>query len=264
MVIDFHVHCFADDIAQRAVESLAKTAGITPRADGTVSGIKASMKKAAVDRSVVLSIATKPQQTGRINQWAASIQDEAIIAFGTLHPGFEDWEKEIDRMHEAGIKGIKFHPDYQQFFVDDPGMFPIYEKAAGLGMIIIFHAGVDIGLPAPYHCPPDRMRKVVRAFPDARFVAAHMGGYDQWDDVEQYLAGEDLYFDTAYSLHTIDMEQFSRIASKHGYERLLFATDSPWGDQCDEVRRIMGMKLSDTAKEAVLGRNAARLLGLTC
>jgi len=264
MIIDFHVHCFADEIAERAVASLSQVAGLPPRSDGTVAGIKSSMKKAGIDKSVLLSIATKPQQTRKITQWAASVQSEEIIAFGSIHPDSEDWEDELVSLYEAGIIGIKFHPDYQKFYVDDPKMFPIYEKAAELGLIIVFHAGVDIGLPAPYHCPPVRMKRVVRAFPGAKIVAAHLGGFDYWDEVEDILAGEKLYLDTSFSLYKLGKEQFLRIASKHGYDRLLFASDSPWGDQTEEVKRLQSLILPSDIEDAILGGNALRLLGLTC
>ncbi len=260
MVIDFHTHCFADNIAARAVASIAQAADIPARSDGTVSGIRASMKKAGIDKSILLSIATKPQQTSKINQWAISIQDSDLIPFGSIHPDFDDWKNELDRLQQAGIRGIKFHPDYQQFYVDDPKMFPVYEKAAQLGLIMVFHAGVDLGLPAPYHCPPQRMRKVVRSFPDAKLVAAHMGGYQYWDEVERFLVGETLYLDTSFSLHGMSREQFLRILSGHGADRLLFASDSPWASQSEEVGRLQAMELPESVRQAILGGNAVKLL----
>ncbi len=262
MIVDFHTHCFAETLAERAVASIALAADIKANSDGTVAGIRASMKKAGIDKSVLLNIATKPQQTSRINQWAISIQADDLIPFGTIHPDFGDWENELVRLQQAGIKGIKFHPDYQLFYVDDPKMFPIYEKAAQLGLIIIFHAGVDLGLPAPYHCPPQRMRQVVRAFPGAKLVAAHMGGYQYWDEVEHFLVGEELYLDTSFSLREMSAEQFSRILSGHGADRLLFASDSPWGSQSEEVERIQAMVLPDDVRQAILGGNAEKLLRL--
>lgn len=263
MIIDFHVHCFPDDIAQRATESLAAAAGLPLMSDGTIAGIKASMKKAGIDRSVVLNIATKPGQTGKITQWSSSIQDDEIIAFGSVHPDCQDWKDQLKGMKEAGLRGIKFHPEYQDFYVDDPRMYPFYERAAELGLIIIFHAGGDLGMPAPYHCTPDRLKKVLKALPGAAVVAAHMGGYQYWDDVERYLVGEDIYFDTSFSLHEMSSGQFRRILAGHGHQKLLFASDSPWGDQYAEVERFRSMDLSDEAKNAILGGNAARLLGLT-
>lgn len=264
MIIDFHTHCFADNIAARAVAAIAQAADIPARSDGTVSGIRTSMKMAGIDKSVLLSIATKPQQTSKINQWAISIQDSDLIPFGTIHPDFDDWKNELVRLQRAGIKGIKFHPDYQKFYVDDPKMFPVYEMAAQLGLIIIFHAGVDLGLPEPYHCPPQRMRQVVRAFPDAKLVAAHMGGYQYWDDVERFLVGEAIYLDTSFSLRDMNREQFLRILSEHGADRLLFASDSPWGSQSEEVERLQAMTLPESVRQAILGGNAAKLLGISC
>jgi predicted TIM-barrel fold metal-dependent hydrolase len=264
MIIDFHVHCFSDDIAGRAIAALSDAGKIPPRTDGTLAGIRRSMKKAGIGKSVIMSIATKPRQVVKINRWAASISSTDIIPFGTIHPGFENWEDELEVIHGAGLKGIKLHPDYQGFYVDDPEVIPIYEKAADLGLVIVFHAGLDIGLPPPYHCTPERMRNVVGAVPGARLVAAHMGGYNYWDGVEQYLAGKNLYFDTSYSLHKMSRSQFLRIAEKHGFDKILFGTDSPWMDQSEEVKRLIDMKLPEDATGAILWGNAAKLLELTC
>jgi predicted TIM-barrel fold metal-dependent hydrolase len=264
MIIDFHTHCFPDNIASGAVASLAAKAGIPAMSDGTVEGIRSSMKAAGIDKSVVLSIATKPNQCGKITGWSSLVQDDGIIAFGSVHPDFECWRDELARMKEAGLKGIKFHPDYQDFFADDKKMYAIYEKAAEMDFVIVFHAGVDIGFPEPYHCMPERMRRVVKAFPGAKFVAAHMGGYASWDDVERFLVGEDIFLDTSYSLHKMDREQFIRIVSQHGHEKILFGTDSPWGDQSTELERLRNIGLPEDVRDAILGGNAAKLLGLTC
>lgn len=264
LIIDFHVHCFPDDIAARTVESLAQKAGIPAMTDGTVTGVKASMQRAGIDKSVLLNIATRPTQCRKITQWASSVEGNEIIAFGSIHPDCGNWKEELEYMKQAGLKGVKFHPDYQGFYVDEKRMYPIYEKVAEMGFVMVFHGGVDIGLPVPCHCPPERMKNVVRAFPGARIVAAHMGGYDCWDDVERFLVGEDVYLDTSFSLHKMNMEQFMRIVELHGFEKILFATDSPWGDQSTEVMRFYSMPLSDNVRNAILGGNAGRLLGLTC
>ena len=63
MIIDFHTHCFSDEIAAKAIPKLAREGNIKPFADGTVSNLKESMKVAGVDISVVQSIATKSKQT---------------------------------------------------------------------------------------------------------------------------------------------------------------------------------------------------------
>ncbi|ABN53786.1 MAG TPA: amidohydrolase [Hungateiclostridium thermocellum] len=262
MIIDFHVHCFPDKLAPRAVSQLAANAGIPPRVDGTINGLKESMKRAGISKSVVLSIATKPTQTENINNWSAEIQDEEIIAFGSIHPDYENWKAELFRIKNMGLKGIKFHPDYQKFFVDDKKMFPIYETAFGLGLIVVFHAGVDIGLPAPYHATPERLEKIVRTFPRCKVVAAHMGGFSLWDDVERFLVGTDIYLDTSYSLDFMDGEQAKRIIRNHDVKKILFATDSPWADQKEAISKLKSLNLDKETEDAILGLNAKALLGL--
>jgi len=264
MIVDFHVHCFPDGLAAKAIAELKAKAGIPQWSDGTIAGIKNSMKKAGISHSVVLSIATRPKQTKKITEWAASIQDHEITAFGSVHPESAEWKEELTILKDLGIKGIKLHPEYQEFFVDDERMYPIYDAAFSLGFIIVLHAGADLGYPAPYHCTPQRLRKVVDAFPGGRFVAAHMGGFKFWDDVEKYLVGTETYIDTSFSLGFMGREQVLRIVSNHGYDKMLFATDSPWSSQTDEVAAFKRLGLSEKEESAILGGNAAGLLGLTC
>jgi len=263
MIIDIHTHCFPDNLAPRAVPLLAEKGGISPFTDGTVACLKNSMKKAGIDFSVLQPIATKPEQTTGINRWAVSMQNGSIIAFGTLHPDYPDWKREIKWLWEAGIKGVKFHPDYQDFYVDDKKVFPIYEALAEAGMIMLFHAGKDIGYPPPYHCPPCRLRKVLDAFPGSIIIAAHMGGYENTYQVEKYLVGQDVYFDTSYSFDILGNGGMEKLIKQHGADRILFGTDSPWKDQEREVDNIRSLNLTEDEMEKILGGNAVRILKLS-
>lgn len=262
LIIDIHTHCFPDELAGRAVPLLAETAAIYAYTDGTVHDLKRSMREADIDISVVQPIATKPSQVKTINDWAAKIQDETTMSFGTLHPNYAGWKGEVKRLIEMGLKGIKFHPDYQDFFVDEERMFPIYEMLFSYGLIILFHAGVDIGLEPPYHCRPDRLRKLVRMFPGGKVIAAHMGSFLCWDEVFDFLVGEDIYFDTSYSLHRLGNERMVRLIRAHGASRILFGTDSPWSSQAGDVESFLGLSLNQDEQEMILSGNARTLLGI--
>jgi uncharacterized protein len=236
MIIDFHVHCFPDELAPKAIPILENNANIPAYLDGTVGSIKASMKNSDVDLSVVLPIATKPGQAQKLNDWSASIQGDDIVSFGSIHPELIAWKDELKRIKDLGLKGIKFHPEYQEFYVDEKVY--VYEYAANLELIIIFHAGVDIGMPEPYHCTPDRLKNICKSLSGIRLVAAHMGGYQYWNEVESYIIGEDIYLDTSFGLGHMDDERFVRMINNHGYEKILFATDSPWCRQQEELEKI--------------------------
>lgn len=264
MIIDFHVHCFSENIVDKAMTALTQVCDIKPVLDGRVATAVLAAKNSNIDHIVVLPIATKPSQTYKLNDWASQIAsvESSIISFGTIHPKNEDWEYEMERIKVLGLKGIKFHPDYQDFFVDDSYMIPFYRKAAQLGLLIIFHAGRDIGLPPPYHCTPDRMARVLDIVPEATFIASHMGGFDYEDDVDKYLVGKNIYFDVAYSIECLSHERIKNMILAHGVEKVLFATDSPWKDQKSGINHVRALGLTKTQEELILGENAARLLGL--
>lgn len=265
MVVDIHTHAFPNDLAPRAVKKLSEVARIPARTDGTCEGLRTSMRRAGVDLSVIMPIATKPSQVRTINAWAVEVNAtyEDLLSFGTLHPLQEDWAEEIERLVADGIRGVKLHPDYQEFFVDDAAMMPVYRALAEAGLLLLFHAGVDIGIPPPVHCTAERLARVLDAVPELTVIAAHMGGYLQWEAVEQFLIGRDLYLDASYSLADMGPDALVRLARAHGIERVLFGTDSPWTDQATELAAFRVLPLSEEEKAALLGGNAQRLLGLS-
>lgn len=175
MIIDMHTHCFPDPLAEKAMPMLALRSGNPcPAFDGTASGLKESVLSGGADRAAVLNIATNAHQQKKVNDFAISLLgDSVLIPFGSVHFESPDAISELDRLHDAGIKGIKLHPDYQGFFADDERMFPIYEKIGSLGMITVFHAGVDIGVPDPVHCTPQMLKRYSPASARAGHSRAH-------------------------------------------------------------------------------------------
>ena len=188
MVIDFHTHCFPDKIADKAIAKLAyASGGLQPYTDGTLGGLRQSMAKDGVDLSVVMSIATNAHQQTSVNDFAAAINNGTdIIAFGSVYPHSEDAFDELERIKALGLKGVKLHPDYQGFAVDDLKMKPLYRKISELGLITLFHAGADVGFAPPYGGMPENMKTAVSWF-DTPVVAAHWGGMGCGDGVVRHL-----------------------------------------------------------------------------
>lgn len=261
MVIDFHTHCFPDKIASRAMEILSDTSGLIPYTDGTAKGLASLMKKDGVDKSVVLNIATNKDQQTAVNNFAASINGDTFIAFGSVFPTAENALEELERIHALGLKGVKFHPEYQNFFVDDEKMKPIYKKISALGLICVFHAGEDYGYMHPYHATPERISKALSWF-DSPVVAAHWGSQGMGQDTLKYLCGTDIYMDTAFGYGTTPKPIQKAIIEKHGTDKILFASDCPWHAPSMELHQLSTLSLSDTEKEKVLGGNAKKLLGI--
>jgi predicted TIM-barrel fold metal-dependent hydrolase len=260
MIIDAHTHCFPEHIAARAIPMLAARAKIRYYVDGTVPGLFDSMELSGVDISLIQNIATKPDQVQNINNWAGQIQSERIRCFGTVHPDYADWSKEIERIAHLGMIGIKFHPDYQDFDVDDDRMLPLYEKTAQTGLMLLFHAGLDVGFGEPVRCQPKALAQVVRRLPNATIIGAHMGGFARWEEALEHLAGQNIYLDTSYSFDYAPRELLLEMIKIHGPERILFASDSPWGDQRQELEHIRSLPLEERERELILGKNMERLI----
>lgn len=264
MIIDFHVHAFPDALAAKALPLLSKcSGGVKPNYDATISGLESYLAKNNVDYAVVLNIATNPHQEKKVNDFAISLLEKKnIIPFGSVHPDSLNALSELERLAKAGIRGIKLHPDYQHFFVDDEKMFPIYKKIAELGFITVFHAGVDIGYPKPVHCTPERLLRVLDLFDDAPVVAAHFGGWLLWDSVLEDLCGTKVYLDTAFSSGKMPPDYAKELIKAHGADKVLLGSDMPWSDTLDEVRFVQSLDLSAEDEEKILSNNAKRLLNI--
>ncbi len=263
LVIDFHTHCFPEKIAKATIEKLSYiSGGLIPQTDGTKDSLLYLMSKDGVDKSVVLSIATNAKQQKNVNDFAVSLKSEKIIPFGSVYPFSDDWEEELEKLKANGIKGIKLHPDYQQFFVDDERLFPIYKKIEKLEFILIFHAGEDFGFSPPYKATPERLRKVA-TFIETPVVCAHWGSLSMGEDVLKYLCDIDnCYFDTAFGYGTMPKDRAKRILDKRGTDKILFGSDSPWNAPSWDIGMIKTMGLTEEEENKIFYKNAENLLGL--
>ena len=263
MVIDFHVHTFTDSLAPKALHNLNADGSKPMYTDATVSDTLTKMEKWGVDRFVILSVATKPTQPKHINDWILEQQSRnpnKIIGFGALHPDAPDTLEELSRLKSLGIPGIKLHPDFQDFMIDEERLFPLYDACAQLNMAILFHCGFDAVSPVLIHAPPHRTAKVAELFPKLTMICAHFGGYDQWEEVYSVLAGKNVYLDTAYCAHRMSSKMAEKIISKHGAEKILFASDCPWDNPADTIRFVDSLAISEHAKQLIFSDNARRLL----
>lgn len=261
LIVDFHTHAFDRQIAHRALKSLSATSGLIPRTDGTPQGLLCHANRSGVDACVVLNIATKPSQQSVVNDFAFSLCGSRLFGFGSVHPFADDAQDELERIAALGLKGIKLHPDYQGFFVDDPRAVAVYEKASSLGLITVLHSGNDLGRPFPVHCTPSRLARILPAF-SAPVVAAHLGGYQHFEEVEKQLVGTCVYLDTAFLYGAISPVQARDIILGHGANKVLFGSDCPWQGMRDALHVIRSLDLGALDTENILGNNAVRLLGL--
>lgn len=286
MIIDIHTHTFPDKIANKAVHSLQEKCHTALFADGTEACLHAEEENAGVDLAVVQPVATYPQQVPSINNHViarfgkGSIPPKGLLSFAAMHQAYPEWEAELDRIVSAGIPGIKIHPPYTEVDMDDPRTIRILKRCRDLDLIVLIHSGWDVGLPGRAEALPQKIRSALDAVGPMKLIAGHMAGWQCWKEAARLLSGTGIWLDTAVSLgrltpagdghewkeedlQTLTDDGFCEMVQAFGADRVLFGTDSPWADPAAELNKIRSMPLSPAEIEAICGKNAARLLGLT-
>ena len=258
-IIDFHAHIFPEKIAAKASASIGEFYSTDMAGNGTVEDLLQKGKEVNIVKYVVHSTATKADQVSAVNDFirAACDSNDEFIGFGTLHPDFRDLDAECERMRSFNLKGIKLHPEFQGFSIDDSSMMDIY-KICERRFPVLIHVG-DNNLDSSN---PRRLLRIIEEFPDLTIIAAHLGAYRIWDDSSHVLADSKVYFDTSSSLYYLEPEKATEIIRRLGTDRIVFGTDYPMWSHESEMRRFKLLGLNEVERENILWKNAARLLKL--
>lgn len=262
-VFDSHTHHFPDKVAPKALKALACPSwNVFPFTDGTRAGLIASMSSGGVELSLNLPVTTTPEAVESVNRWAAAGNKPPVLSLGSVHPGYADPAKVLESVRDLGLRGVKMHPEFQAFRPEEERLNPIWRACSELGLIVWFHAGCDINFPRPPRSSPAAFAALHKRFPSLKMVLAHMGGWEMWDETDKELVGAGVMLDTSFTQGLLPPEKLASIIKRHGPDKVLFGTDSPWRDQRQEVEKFMALPLSDDEKKMILYDNAAKLLGL--
>jgi predicted TIM-barrel fold metal-dependent hydrolase len=262
--IDFHTHAFPDELAEKAMKLLLQEGkrkwDVNAYTDGKISGLLQSMDRNGIEKGVVCSIATKPSQFDSIINWSREIMSDRVIPFPSFHPYDKEFAERIKRIRDEGFKGIKFHPYYQDFMIDEVKLFPMYEKICEANLIVVMHTGFDLAFERTRIADPIRILRVLEKFPDLKLVTTHLGAWEDWDEVEEHLLGKKIYMEISYSLDILEKEKSRRIILNHPEGYILFGTDSPWTDQGNTLALLKGLELGEEFERLILKENAENLL----
>lgn len=261
MVIDAHAHIYPDKIAKRAVESISKFYDMNEmREGGTVSRLLQMGEEYGIDKFLVHSVATTPEQVDAITDYIASViaaDPDHFIGFTSSHPESNNIEKEIERAVSLGIRGVKLHPDFQKFEIDAPKAFQIYEVIEGR-LPVLIHTGDH----RTQFSKPERLLKVIERFPRLTVIAAHFGGWSEWDSAVDALAGTGVYVDTSSSQYWLSPEKVREYLDRYGEDYCIFGSDYPMWNVKDELDMLDKLFRTDAEREKVLHGNIEKVVGL--
>lgn len=260
-IIDAHCHIYPDKIAAKASGSTGRFYGIEMKYDGSVGKLLETAKEAGIDRCIVQSVATKPEQVSSINRFISETCKNGsgfMTGLGTLHPDSPNIAGDIEELVSLGLHGVKLHPDIQGFKLDDYRCLKIYELCEGK-LPILFHTGdkrYDMS-------NPNRLAPILEIYKNLSVIGAHFGGYSVWEDAERLLPKyENLCVDCSSSFFMMNDDEIRRAINVYGADRVLFGTDYPMWDQLCEINRLLSLELPDEVYEKIFHKNAERVFGI--
>lgn len=260
-IIDTHAHIYPDKIALRAAQSIGDFYHIPMEQDGTVGSLLAAGAEAGISRHLVHSVAVTWERVRSINDFiAASVaaQPERFVGFGTMHPEHPEMEKELDRLMGLGLRGVKLHPDFQHFRLDDPSALHLFRAMAERKLPLLVHTGDK----RYDYSNPERMARALDSVPQLQAICAHLGGWSVWSSGWKLLSGrENVYVDCSSSLYALEKEEAVEIIRHYGADKVFFGTDYPMWKPSEEVTRFLALPLTETEQEMILHGNFERFMG---
>lgn len=262
MIFDAHAHIFPEKIASKAVAGIGNFYdSLEMHLDGTADTLVTQGEAAGVGGFLVQSVATTPEQVKSINDFISEQvkkYPDKFVGFAAMHLDFPDIDRELERAVSLGLKGIKLHPDFQRFYIDDEKAFGIYGAAEKMRLPILIHMGdfrTDFSKPA-------RLSRVIDKFPDLDIIAAHFGGWSEWDSAAEILGGSRIWTDCSSSLYAMSPEHARKLIDAYGADRVLFGTDYPMWTAKEELERFERIPLTEREREMILHENAEKLLNI--
>ena len=263
-IIDAHCHIYPDGIALKAVKAVDEFYDKLPgcKHDGTIGTLLSTGNACGISHFLVHSVATTPHQVSSINSFLARAVRESggcFTGMGTMHPDSQDYDADLDEICSLGLKGVKLHPDIQKFPLDDRRAMAIFERIEDRGLPVLVHTGDH----RYDYSNPDRVLKVLEAFPKLKFIGAHFGGWSVWEEAARKLAGYDnLMVDSSSSFPWLKPEQAKELFAAFGCGRVLFGTDYPFWDQQKEIDFLLSLGFREEEYEQIFWKNMAGVFGL--
>lgn len=209
------------------------------------------------------------------NEWLAKAikGNDRLVGFGTVD-FTKNLRDEVERIAALGLKGIKMHPPYQEFVIDGPEAFQVYERAQELGLFISFHSGMH------WHRLRDNrvllFDEVAWNFKNLKFSMEHIGGYHFFKEALAVMCNNSRYGGNVFAGWTtvsdrrykgdawaLSDEQLETVIYQTGEDSSIFGIDFPFSKPeniKDDIARIKSLNISPECQEKILGKTLERVL----
>ncbi|WP_211221908.1 amidohydrolase family protein [Granulicoccus phenolivorans] len=256
IIFDAHCHVWPDKIAAKALAG--RVSFMEAGFDGTVSGLETSLERCGIDKTVVMGIADHARHVHRTNEFIGALNSARMIPFGTVHPELSV-EENLDSLRRNNVVGVKLHPLFQKFRLDDERIWALLE-AFGDEIPVIAHVGKGGTPETDELATPQMIADIADNFPELRLVATHFGGFHRFDEANELVVGKNVVLETSWppTLSDLQKERVVETIRRHGVHRVVFGSDWPMSDPAVEMDVVRNLGLTTEEVDGILGENLNR------
>lgn len=189
---------------------------------------------------------------------------DMLVPFGTINPKLPGWEEDLRRCHEEhGMRGIRLHPNYHQYTLDETVFARLLERTAERGMIVQLavvmedsrtqHPLVRVPVVDLEPLPP-----LLKGMPEARVVIQNNRSNVSRDVLRELVDTSQVYMDMA---RVEGVGAVSRVLQNVPDDRVVFGSHAPYFYHMAALLKMEGSELTQDQISAIARKNARRLIG---
>jgi len=253
-------------------------------ADGTVDRLLRLMDACQIEQQVCFAPFPHACDANGIspNKWLASEihGKDRLFAFGTVDVRRNDIADQVKEAFDLGCRGLKMHPNAQEFAILSPPAMQAYAAAEKLGLFITFHSGV--------HRTPLKDTRVLMfdeiawQFPNLRFSMEHIGGPHffhealavlfnhlptPWAPAKSNVFGglSSIFSPTVNRFWYLGPQRLAELVGQIDASQLIFGLDFPYNLETEThlaIQTIRNLGVASDKIDQILGGNLRRELGI--
>lgn len=227
----------------------------------TVPNLERDAKDVGVVHSAILAIDLGMPSRSVADSNAAAKGRESTTAFGSVHPRRRRPKEKLEEQLHTGARGLKLHPQLQQFMPAAPAAMELYKLAASERVPVLWHCGpvgIELASARKFVQIPNYEQPLAE-HPDTTFILGHAGAMA----CDQAIRLQRRYANAYLEVSCISLAQMRQVVAEADPDRIVYGTDWPFYHHGLALAKVLVATEGQPAlRRKILHDNAAKLLGL--
>jgi len=181
-----------------------------------------------------------------------------VVRFAVVGPPPHS-EFDLGRYRERGFRGLRLYPQHHSYHpLYEPFVDAVLEQAAGMGWPVLLPLRLIMNWGMPM-LEVGVMAALVERHPRVTWILAGINYLFELQMAEAMMRRYGtVHVETSCIM---GFEAVGGLVERHGAERILFGTGAPMQHSAAGLEKILRARITEAAREAILGGNAERLCG---